>query len=67
MAIIRNSSQDYIILNRKILENPNLSWGAKGLYGYISCESKRFTAMNIYEQNYVNELLKAGIITIDEE
>jgi hypothetical protein len=77
MSIIRidhNKDNPYVMLNKKALEDKNLSWAAKGLWAYLISRPDDWSVSvahlsTIYDQygggetaiyNYLNELIKHG-------
>lgn len=80
MSIIRtshNKENPYVMLNKKALEDSNLSWAAKGLWAYLMSRPDDWTISiphlsKIYDNygggetaiyNYLNELIKHGYCT----
>lgn len=80
MSIVRtehNKSNPYVMLNKSVLENPKLSWEAKGLWGYLMSRPDNWKISvpqlsKIYEgkgggekaiYSILNELIKEGYCT----
>lgn len=80
MSIVRvdhNKNNPYVILNKKALEDPSLSWSAKGLWAYLMSRPDDWTVSvshlsKIYDERgggekaiyaFLNELIEKGYCT----
>lgn len=73
MPIIRSGKSPHIAIERKVLEDPYLSWEAKGVYSYLQSISEcddEFIRFNIPKNlkedeefcSFLNELIIAGYL-----